>query len=457
MSLISNHKSTLILILLLSSFLSIKASVNSGEAIPITLQIAIDHALQHNFNLQNARADASIAGKRVWETTADGLPQVSGSLSYQYFIDLPTSLIPGNLFPMPGADPEGFIEVKFGTEHNVSAALSVSQLIFDGGYIVGLQTARIYRELARQNYQRSETEVKKLVTESYYLALATSQNLVIVEQNLKNIEKTLFETQALFEQGFTDALNVDQLKLTVANLKNTISNLQRQKSISVGLLKFQMGMNVNQPVELTDNLEQMLSTLSIESLIAPEFNPKNHIDFQVFYSQERMQLMALRRQMSFYLPTISAFYNYQQNAQRREFNIFDRSLPWYPTSIVGLSVTVPIFSSGLRHSRVQQARLELEKARNNTRMIEQSLQMQKNEADSQLQTAFEKFSNEKENKKLAERIFNQTTIMHKEGLASSLELTQASTQMLNSQANYISAVFELLNAKTKLEQALGKL
>ncbi len=441
----------------LVAIILVSANGYSQEATQLSLNKAIDYALEYNYNLQNARADASIAGKRVWEITADGLPQVNGSLSYQYFLELPTSLIPGNVFPMPGVDPDGFIEVKFGTEHNVSAALSVSQLIFDGGYIVGLQAARIYRELALQNYQRSESEVKKLVTESYYLALATNQNLDIVNQNIRNLEKTLFETQKLFEQGFTDALNVDQLKLTVANLKNTLANLQRQKTLTLGLLKFQMGLDVNQPIELTDNLENLLNNIAIDNFISQNFDPKNHIEYKVFFSQEKMQMMAMRRQMSFYLPAISAFYNYQQNAQRREFNIFDSSLPWFPTSIVGLSINVPIFSSGLRYSRVQQARLEFEKAKNNTRMIEQSLLMQKNEADSQLQTAIEKYTSEKENMRLAERIFNQTTIMHKEGLASSLELTQASTQMLNSQANYINAVFELLNAKTKLDQALGRL
>lgn len=428
--------------------------INAQETpLELSLEQAVEHALKHNYELLNAKADATIAKRQVWEITADGLPQVNGTVGYQKFIDIPTNLVPAEFF---GGQPGEFAEVQFGTEHNLSATLSVTQLIFDGSYIVGLRAARIFRELSLQNYEKSELDVKSLVTESYYLAQATAQNLEIVQQNLANLESTLYETEKLLEEGFTDAINVDQLRLTVANLKNTIAMLERQKSLTLDLLKFQIGLRVDQPLVLTQDLDELLVNMSMENLINQEFDFQSHINFKIMLSQENMQLMAMRRQQSFYLPTISASYTRQESAQRNEFNLFESGQPWYPTSILGININIPIFSSGLRWSRIQQAKLELEKARNNTRMVEQSLLLQKQEASNDIETAMEKYNSEKENLQLAERILHRTQIMHSEGLASSLELTQASDQLLTTQSNYINSILELLNAKNRLEKALGR-
>ena len=429
-------------------------SANANEPLRLSLEDAQKYALEHNLELRNAKADANIASRQVWEITASGLPQIDGSVGYQYFTDIPTNLIPAEFF---GGEPGEFAEIQFGTEQNLTASLTVNQLIFDGSYIVGLQAARIFRELSQRVYLKSELEIKSMVTETYYLNLATAQNLEIMQENLTNLEKTLFETQKTFDAGFTDAINVDQLKLTVANLKNRIASMERQKELSLNMLKFQIGLDIEHPLVLTDELEVMFRNISPDISGIDDFNPENHIDFRIMKSQETMQLMTMRREWSFYLPNLSAFYTRQENAYRNEFNFFQGGQSWYPTSIIGLSLNIPIFSSGLRASRVQQARLELEKAQNNTRQIEQSLRLQKQEAWSGMQTAMEQYNNEKENLELAERILSRTRIMFREGLASSLELTQASDQFLSTQSNYINAMFELLNAKNKLDKALGRL
>ncbi|MBW6480689.1 MAG: TolC family protein [Bacteroidales bacterium] len=429
-------------------------SANANEPLRLSLEDAQKYALEHNLELRNAKADANIASRQVWEITASGLPQIDGSVGYQYFTDIPTNLVPAEFF---GGEPGEFAEIQFGTEQNLTASLSVNQLIFDGSYIVGLQAARIFRELSQRVYLKSELEIKSMVTETYYLNLATAQNLEIMQENLINLEKTLFETQKTFDAGFTDAINVDQLKLTVANLKNRIASMGRQKELSLNMLKFQIGLDIEHPLVLTDELEVMFRNISPDISGIDDFNPENHIDFRIMKSQETMQLMTMRREWSFYLPNLSAFYTRQENAYRNEFNFFQSGRSWYPTSIIGLSLNIPIFSSGLRASRVQQARLELEKAQNNTRQIEQTLRLQKQEAWSGMQTSMEQYNNEKENLELAERILSRTRIMFREGLASSLELTQASDQFLSTQSNYINAMFELLNAKNKLEKALGRL
>ncbi len=423
------------------------------QEISLSLEQARQLAVERNTAMKTARLDVLIAEKQIWETTAAGLPQVSASLGYQYYFDLPTSLIPAEFF---GGEPGEFAEIKFGTEQNLTASATVNQLIFSGEYIVGLRAARIYRDIAAQNMLRSEIEVKNTVTETYFLTLMAKANLDIVKKNLENLRQTLFETRQILEAGFTDPINVDQLSLTVSNMEHTISNLRRQHSLSLNLLKYQIGLDIEQEILLTDSLEQLLESLSFETILLDDFDPGGHIDYRILASREHFNTMVLRREQSFFLPRLSAFYTRQEMAMRNDFNFLDSQFPWFPSSYFGVNLNIPIFSSGMRSAKVQQARIELEKSTLLKEQTEQALILQVQQAKADFDTAIDQYQNQKKNLDLAQRILERTTIMHKEGLSSSLELTQASDQLLTTQSNYLSAMFDLLNAKNKLEKALGR-
>jgi outer membrane protein len=419
----------------------------------LTLDQAIEYALEHNVAMKTARADQQIAAKRQWETTAMGLPQVNGSVDYQRFLDIPTQLIPAEFF---GGEPGEFAELQFGTKHNLTAGIRVNQLVFDGSYLVGLRTARIYRDLASQQVQRTEVEVRATVAETYLLSLLAKQNLEIVRQNLTNLEKTLFETKKVLEAGFTDAINVDQLQLASANLKNTISTLERQSELAISLLKFQIGMEIKTPIELKDNLEGLMESLSAEAILLVNYDLENHIDYRLMKSQEDMNLMGLKLEQSRFLPSLNGTFVLQQSAQRDKFNFLSSTGSWFPTTLVTLNLNIPIFSSGMRSARVSQKKLELQKAELATWQVRQSIELQMQRALADWKTAQDKNQNQKENLGLAKRILDRTIIMHREGLATSLELTQANDQFLKAQADYLNTLFDLLNAKNNIEKAKGK-
>ncbi len=424
-----------------------------NEPLSLSLKEARLAAIENNRQIQTAELDIEIAEKQIWEITAGGLPQVSASLGYQYYFELPTSLIPAEFF---GGQPGDFTEIQFGTEQNLTASATINQLIFSGEYIVGLRSARIYRELASQNRNRTALEVKSMVTETYFLALLSIENLEVVRKNLENIRQTLFETSKILEAGFTDPINVDQLKLTVSNLEYQVSSLERQKSLALSLLKFQSGLPVDLAIELTDNLPDLLQNFSADVALSAGFDPEAHIDMRIMQSQEEFSTMVLRREQSFFLPSLSAFYTRQEMAMRDGFNFLDSAYPWFPTSYFGVNLNIPVFSSGLRRARVQQARIELEKARIGKEETRQALLLQMQQARADLETAMEQYLNQKGNLELARRILERTTSMHREGLASSLELTQASDQLLATQSNYLGAMAGLLNAQNSLEKALGR-
>jgi outer membrane protein TolC len=449
---IQTAKTTLVGVALLVLFLTPLLAGQDGST-PLSLQQARQTALENNRSIRTADLDVLIAGKQIREITASGLPQVSASLGYQYYFELPTSLIPAEFF---GGKPGDFMEIQFGTEQNLTAAATINQLIFSGDYIVGLRAARIYRDLASQSRDRTALEVTTMVTETYFLGLMAIENLEVVRKNLENMRQTLSETRKILEAGFTDPINVDQLQLTVSNMEYNVSSLERQKSLALSLLKFQTGLPAEIDLRLTDTLEDLLRTISLDAAIGTGFDPDAHIDLRIMQSQEDFSTMVLRREQSFFLPSVSAFYTRQEMAMRDGFNFLDTGYPWFPSSFFGVNLNIPVFSSGLRSARVQQARIELEKARIGKEETRQALIVQMQQARADFETAMEQYLNQKENLELARRILERTTAMHREGLASSLELTQASDQLLGVQSNYLGAMAALLNAQNNLEKALGR-
>ncbi len=451
------HTNILIALLLLFSF-TLNAGFNgrepsqSPDTMRISLQQAVDYAVEHSITMKTAKKDLEIAARRIREITASGLPQVDGSAGYQYFFEIPTSLVPAEFF---GGEPGEFAEIQFGTEQTVNISATVSQMIFDGSYIVGLRAARIFRDLAMQNKERSELDVRNQVSETYFLTLLTRDNISIVRQNLENIRQSLAETEKIMEAGFTDPINVDQLRLSVSNMRNNLTKLERQYELSLNLLKFQIGIDIDRVIEPADSLHTLFEKIMLEADPDEEFSYKDHIDYLIMRSRRDMDFMALRREQSLSLPRLTASFTYQEMAMRNDFNFTDMSKPWFPSSFVAVNLSIPIFSSGLRSSRIQQARLELSKTEMKTSQVSESLRMQITEARLQFRTTMEQYITERENMELAERILKRTTIMHKEGMASSMELTQANDQMLATRANYYNAMFDFITARNNLEKARG--
>ncbi len=425
---------------------------STGNPLRLSLREAIDFAVEYNTVMKTARTDVEIAGKRIREITATGLPQVDATIGYQYYFNIPTSLVPAEFF---GGQPGEFAEIQFGTEQTLNASATLSQLLFDGSYIVGLRAARIYRELAIQNRERTELNVRNRVSETYFLVLLSSDNINLLKLNLANLEQNLAETEKIVEAGFSDPINADQLKLTVSNMKNNLTNLERQYELSINLLKFQAGIELDRQIELTDSLRHLFDRMMAEADPEEEFRYQDHIDYRIMISRQNMDLMNLRREQSFYLPRLTASYTYMEMAMRNKFNFTDSSRPWFPSSFIAINLTVPVFSGGFRSARVSQAQLELNKSQMATEQISESLRLQIEEARSKFKTAIERYKTERENLELAGQILKRITIMHKEGMAGSLELTQANDQLITTRANYYNAMFEFITARNNLEMARG--
>ena len=440
----------IIMLTLLFSYSVVSAKDNDKQV--FSLQEAIDYALENNYDAMNAKLGIEAADAQLREIVATGFPQISGSVEYNNFFKIPTQLIPGEFFGEPAGS---YIPVQFGVRHNATIGITVSQLIFSGSYIVGVQASSVYSDLQEQNNKRSELDVAQSVTQSYYLVLLVEENQRILKQSLENINKIHYEVEQSFKEGFVEETEVKQLQISVTQLENSLNTLARQLDVSYKLLKLQMGYDINQNIKLTENLEDILQMVNISSLIKSEFDMHKNIEFKLIESQVKLSELSLKNEWSKFLPTIAAFGTYQYNAQRPKFTFFDGDEKWFNTGIIGVQLQIPIFNSGAKFFKVQQSSIELKQAENTKRKVEQALALQFSQTKSELKSNYHIFNNNKKNMTLSQEIFDKTLEKYKEGISSNLELIQVHNQYLSSQSEYFKSMADLLNSKNSLDRLLN--
>lgn len=449
---IMNYRKNFKIVIVLN-LIAVFSSVSAQEVEKkeYSLKEAIDYALENNYDAMNAKLGIDAANAQLREIVASGFPQISGSIEYNNMFEIPTQLIPGEFFDRPGE----FIPVQFGVRHNATAGVTVTQLIFNGSYIVGVQASNVYLDLQEQNNKRSELDVAQTVTQSYYLVLLIEENQQILEQSLENIKKIHYEVEESFKEGFVEDTDVKQLQISVTQLENSLTTLTQQLDVSYKLLKLQMGIDINKRIKLTEKLEDILQLVNISSLVKGEFDMKKNVEFQLIDSQVALTELNLKYEWSKFLPTIAAFGTYQYNAQRNEFNFFDGDQDWFNTGIIGLQLQIPLFNSGAKFFKVQQSRIELKQAENTKRKVEQALALQYSQVKSELKSNHDIYKNNQENMKLSKEVFDKTIEKYKEGISSNLELIQVQNQYLGTQSEYFQSMSDLLNSKNSLDRLLN--
>lgn len=435
-------------------FFLLAGGLKAQDDLKFTLAEAQEYALKHSYVIQNSGLDVSAAQKKVWETIAMGLPQVSGSANYTKFLNLPVSLIPGEFF---GEEAGTYIPVKFGQDYNSDFGFTVDQLIFDGSYIVGIGSAKVYLQMASQTKEKTEIDIKHAVAQSYFMVLAAEENLKVMKENLLNSKKLENDTRAMYENGFSEEQDVDQMRLLVQKAENEILKAEREIRVARMVLKYTMGVDVEETLQLTERLDEFLDPLLKEKETIGGFDYASHIDFRMLDTQRQLSMKEFKLARSAYLPKLSGFYNWSKTAYGNSANLLKSSVPWFKSSMVGFNLTVPIFTSGQQRAIVKQAQFAYQQAENNQKLAEQTLQKDYLTAVADIESAVDQFRNDVDNKQLARKIYDKTTIKYNNGISSSVELSQTETQYIQAQAAWVASVIQLLNSKITLDKAIGKL
>jgi outer membrane protein TolC len=417
-----------------------------------TLQEAIDFALENNRTAKNAALDIEAAKKQKWETTATGLPQIDATVDYQNWIKQQVSLLPAEL---AGGNPGDFIEVEFGTKHTLTTTATLRQLIFDGSYLVGLQSAKVFLEISENAKIKTDLEVRQAVINAYGNVLLSEETVRILENNIAVVRKNLDETTKIFQNGLAEEESVEQLEITLSGLKSSLNNVTRLETLAHQMFNITLGIDLYSETTLTDNLETLTSENIVLDLLNTDENIENTIDYRIAFNDRTSKELLLKLEKSKFLPNLSAFVNGGYAGYNQDFGFLNGGQQWFGSSLFGVNMNIPIFSSFGRSAATQRAKINLEKANEDLTEIEQQLKLQVATAKSDYQFAIEDYRNKKQNLNLSERIEQKNQTKYFEGIASSFDLRQAQTQLFSAQQEYLQAMLDIINKKAALETILN--
>lgn len=424
-----------------------------GQIQSMSLEEAQSYAISHSFAIKNAQASMADAEWQIKERISTGLPQINGSATYQRYLETPQQPLPQSfidLFTTLGVPLEDGL--SFLQTNNLTFSATVDQLIFDGSYFVGLEAARAYRTFEAKNYLVEERKVKNGVTDAFLPVLLLQENLDILNKNIENLDRMLFETKALYDEGFAEQLDVDRLTLSKANLETQKNNLIKQKEVSLAVLKMNMNYPMTEELVVTGDFNTLMAAENQSMVVESTFDPNARPEVLQSDQGIRLNELNLKLTKSQYLPSLRAFgayqYAYQGNDNEDGF--------WSPTAYVGLSLNVPIFDGLYKKATSQRRKLDILKAQNQRMELINALKVEVQNARTAYEAALANKESTFDNLKLAERIYETTQIKYREGVGSSIELTQAEQSLYTSQSNYMNALYELTDAFFKYKRALGK-
>lgn len=428
----------------------------------LSLEDAVDFAIQHNKSLQASQLDIALYRKKVMEAASAGIPQINGSLGFSsYFgadLKMGSSMAPlmqliGQLANFHGIEiPEEMINSSSSTgmkmEDGLNAAVS-AQWTFSGQWIVGIQIAKIALRLAEQQTDISELDIKGNIYNSYYTVLVCEHLLKILEENLKNMQEIQTHTENMYNAGSLEISDVDQIRITVGQLKNTKLAMERTVDVNYNLLRIQLGLKAGTPIVLTDPLEKFLGEDAFAMWVSKEFDVNENLSYQATLTQEKIQQKSLTSAYMACVPTLSAGYNYQYQIIKGGF----MNIPHTAT----VSLNVPIFGGLQRASKISQAKISLQQTRLNKSLLEDQLHLQEAQYRYNLQNANENYKLQKANVEVAKSVLGHYQAKFRVGSISSLDLTQANNNYLSAENNYTSACLDLLQAQTELLKLYNEL
>ncbi len=447
-----NNLWLLCLVWLLTTTISAQETPANSSTYSFTMDEAIAFALENSYQSINARRDVAKALKRKWETTADGLPQIEGVVDYQNQLKQPVTPLPGEIV---GGEPGTFVPVVFGVKQQASATATLRQLIFDGSYLVGLEAAKSFLQYNDDAQEKVQLEVRKGVINAYGSVLVTQESVKILENNVATLEKNYLETKKIFENGLAEEEDVEQLQITLLQIKNQLSNTKRLEEIAMQMFNLAIGVGINSNTTLSDSLEDLSMINMNQSITSKPFIIENNIDYRLADLFTKQRRLEYKLEKSRALPKLSAFINYGTSAFDNDFVFLESDTPWFQSSILGASLNIPIFSSLRRSARTQQAKIAEEQAKTDFLRTQQEIQLQYDTAISDYKFAIESYDTSKQNLTLAERIEKKNQIKYSEGLSTSFDLRQAQLQLYSTQQEVLQAMLDIINKKAELETILN--
>ena len=414
-----------------------------------SLAQAVDYATKNSVLVKNALLDYEIQEQSNRATTSQALPQINGNLGLTDYLQIPTTLIPGEFVGQPGK----FIPLKFGTQYNATGGITLKQVLFDGQVFVGLQARQASLDFYHQKTEITAQVIRTNLYKIYYQLLISKTQVDQIDANITSQKELLHNSTEMFKSGFAEQLDVDKATVQLANLES--EKIQVDFNIASGYLglKVLMGMPVKDSLRLTDTLTYDMIR---DAALGDEYKYADRHEYQLLMTNQKLNEYDIKRYKKEYIPTASLTANYAQNQYTNKFDLGQKNT-WFPASYIGLSINVPIFDGFYKDANVKQAKLRLRQTMNNVDSLKNRIDNDVKTAQLRFGAALSTLDYQKKNMDLSERVYQQTRKKYDQGFGSNIEITTALSDQKTAQANYFNALYNAVIARVDYLTAIGKL
>lgn len=409
----------------------------SAQEMRITLEDAKKYAIDHNKRVANSQLEIIEAQEKLKEVIAMGLPQINATVDYTNFFGAKASV-----------DAFAGMEIKFPHTSNLVAGLT--QLIYSRTHQLGVQSAKIYREITEASSSKTELEIKAQVSSLYLLSLVSMESQEILKSNIENITSLKEQTKALAEAGFAEEVDYDRLSVQETMLRDAARAAKRQTELALNMLRLQMGLSWDVPIILIENFQVIIERSSFSKTLAQKLNLGENYDYRQMSLQAKITEKQVKMEKSAYIPTLAGFYNFTQKILKPDFDIT-------PNHVVGLHLQIPIFSSGVTRSKVRQAKTRYQIVENQIDLLTQQLEIQEKQLRFNLSNSLEQYSSQSKNLEVSKRVYKNVNDKFEQGMVSSIDLVTANNSYLQAQNGYITSLLQLTEAHMELEKLYNSL
>jgi outer membrane protein TolC len=413
----------------------------------LTLDECLRQSVANSPHLRISSLEQNKLRYRYLETLGTGLPNVSFSGSFDDYVNLPTQMIPGEFFGKPGE----MIPVQFGTTYNLAGMLDASQILYNQTFLVALRMARLAMEQNSLETERLKIEVVFETAQTFYFAQITRQQILNLENNLAKLERAGQIARSQYENGLIKKVDLDRILVNNLNIRTQIDRLKVLYEQQLNMERYYMGWALDDPLRLPDSIPgPAVDLLATEDL-------SRHIDIRMIGKQKQMAMTNLRLNQSAYYPALTLIGSTSYLNQSNTYYVLGKSTDWFNTSVVGVRLQVPVFNGLQRKYKVSQSRVELDQLRvteDNTRRI---LQVQSRDAASKLVSAITDEQRQRENMRLAERVYAISQEQYQKGIISLTDLLNAESSLSDAQTNHSLALVQMKISELEYMKANGTL
>jgi outer membrane protein TolC len=435
------------------------AQNNSQERTTFSLNEAIDYALEKSFTVRNSslQKNLSIAKKR--EVTAMMLPQVSGNADFNHSFQVQKIILESGVIPIVSGHPYGTpVPLQLSLRNQLTPSLSASQIIFDKGYFSSIGAAKVSEEIADKNIKKSKIDISVNVTKAYYAVLVNEKQLKSIEANLARLDSSYKEAKARYESGLARRIDVSRIEVSVNNMKEEREKVSRSLELSRNVLRYQMNADDANPLVLTDSLHEGLVKDAEQVLVQKqEGSYSKRIEYSIIQSQLLLSKYDLKATRANHYPRLTAVASAGYTPSASKISDLAQSARWYPFSLVGLRLHVPIFSGNSIHYQVQQKKIEEEMLENNKQALEKGINLEVEQALINLHNSIESIKLQKRNLELADENLQVLRAEYEQGIALNIEVTTAEASLIEAQTNYYNALYSALVSKVEYDKAMGNI